>query len=235
MKSKEILQPNEYQDTQSIIQYDLQKESIRSDITLSDIHELSKQEFNNDTFQKIIIAMLKAGGYLLLNKDLELLVKQRTVSAIVNTDKGNKFLKLVEQNCGVDEYVGGARMREYFPVIQAEKVIKAKNVELIIQPYVDDITTDKGMLTDVVGMLEFLQDEEKNSKFWQTFDEIFSRMYDLTKNTLKFKVGLAKNDRFFYDRLKIKTNDGESGRLEQFYQDANISLGGGGNQMEGAH
>ncbi len=212
--------------SQDIICIQTDQQDIPNDIELQQIYALLEKNGDDQIGEKIIRLMLEKAGYNILQDRISLFLKQRAIIAIVHCKQGKKFLKLVEQGCGQDEYDGGVLLSQHCPTIRAEKLINIGNIALVVQPLMEQISTNTGMLTDVIALLENTKNQKMRNSLWRAISAVFEAMEQLTANTLQFTIQPAKNDRFFYNRLKTERDDGEKGRIESFYSGKSFNLKG---------
>ncbi len=210
--------------------YPLYSQEIKSikgiELTL-DQNQIKLEELIEDRkqAQTIIIFMLTSQNYEVLDYHINLLIKHRCILGTVSTKQGKKFIKLVEKQAGLDEFQAAASLQEFIPIIPAEALITTPYLSLIVQPYIEDINVDQGMLTDVIASIEYECNPKKIEAYYSLFKKIYTNIFDLTSKTASYDIKEAKNDRFFFDRLKTKEKDGQLGRLEDFYTGKRIQLG----------
>lgn len=212
---------------EDILSCDISSLELPENSTYRDVYENSiLPEMGDANFRSIIGLMLEQGGYKIEGTKFELLTKQRSAVAKVDTDQGPKFVKLTASGGGEDELAGGKLMADHFPTIRAERVVKGGKFDLVIQPFVADIGLDQGTVTDAVGALEHAKDDAVRDEIWSIFPEIFGRIRTSTMGSMEYTVQPAKNDRFFYDRLKTTEEDGVAGRMERFYRNKKMNFAG---------
>jgi hypothetical protein len=108
---------------------------------------------NNDLLVKeVITRMLLQQGYHLTDQALKIQHKPKLIICIVNTDRGKKFLKLHDHPEGDYEYQGGSLLNLYVPTIKAENVSCKDGLDLLIQPYIDEIAFEGRMLFDLIWL-----------------------------------------------------------------------------------
>ncbi|MBN8828014.1 MAG: hypothetical protein J0H68_04845 [Sphingobacteriia bacterium] len=174
------------------------------------------------TVRNLIYAMLKRAGYTYSKNNYKVIFKQRGISAIITTNKGKKFIKLVEKEAGKNEFFNGSRASHYLPVIQSEALVLSDDISLLVQPYIEEIKKDKGVLIDVIAEIE--NNENKKESYYPLFKKIFEQMYGLTTKTLHYKIAKAKNDEFYFHRVQTQKLDNVEGRLESFYTMSKVKL-----------
>jgi hypothetical protein len=174
-----------------------------------DLINRTPPELRDPMIDAVLSTMLHAGGFEAVGP-ISSYTKERAVIADVETTQGKMFLKLVDAQSGINELERGQAMAAHFPVEHALRVVQAGMLGLVVQPYIQGIGRDSGMLTDVFSQLEVTEDPRQRRLLLGAIRELYGTIGRMSEQTL----GLAAeqrvpNDIFFHDRLQANQ------RLEQ--------------------
>ena len=159
-----------------------------------------------------ISQMLRAAKYDHDAKEISLHKSQKNQIAIVETKFGKKFVKIKKRGEGLNEYLGTLFFNDFAPIIPTETLILSQKRELVVQPFIP--AAEDNLLFQKISELE----KEDCSATWALMNSIFDDALNLSKSTLHYSVGNAKNEDFFFNRLKTQDQDGISGRIERIYK-----------------
>jgi hypothetical protein len=82
-----------------------------------------------------ISTLLRTCGYDHDSSKISLQKSQKHQIAIIETDKGKKFIKIKKRSEGIHEYLGMHVFKDFASIIPTEKVILSHNLELAVQPF----------------------------------------------------------------------------------------------------
>ena len=145
---------------------------------------------------------------------------QKNQIAIIETNQGIKFVKIKKRGGGINEYLGTFLFKDLARIIPVEKLIISRNMELLVQPFIPSALQEAGLLFHAISQLEFKDEPET----WELIRSIFSDSLKLSTSTMHYSVRNARNDEFFFDRLKTQAQEGISGRIELIYKGKNFKL-----------
>lgn len=166
----------------------------------------------------VISEMLYTSGYDHDSSKISIHKSQKHQIAIVETNKGKKFIKIKKRGEGINEYIGMHVFKNFAPIIPIEKVLLSQHLELIISPF--NPLAESSLLFHKINALE----KEDNGNIWALIQSIFSESFKMSYATMHYSVKNLKNDDFFFNRLKTRNNDAISGRLERIYQEKYFKL-----------
>lgn len=189
----------------------------------SDDYTIADLIGKDDQVKKIVNELLEKNDYQVLDQNLSIQYKPDLIILTANTNQGKKFLKLHNKGLGAQEYQGALFLKDYLPVITGECLIASNNLDLIVTPYFETIDQEKGMLFDVINLLDPATLHVANT-FWKHFQDMLLRVLSMTKGSLQYCIKPCLNDRLYFDRLKYKSKHQLSGRVEAFYESSNIQL-----------
>lgn len=173
---------------------------------------------NSEDLRKAISQMLHTSEYGHNSSKISLYRSQKNQIAIVETEKGKKFIKIKKRGSGLNEYLGTLLFKDFASIIPAEALIISRDIELVVQPFMPSAEDD--LLYYKIAGLE-LQD---NLDTWELIRSIFHDSLNLSSSTMHYSIGNARNDEFFFNRLKTQAQDGISGRIERIYSGKKFKL-----------
>lgn len=171
---------------------------------------------NREKLKTALSTMLFKEGYVHDPAMIDLYKSLRNHIAIVETNQGKKFIKIKKRSKGVNEFLGSYIFKNFAPIIPVEKLILSQNIELTIEPFIPEIKD----LFLAISQLE----EEDSLVTWDLIYLILNDSLNLSLSTLRYAMGEAKNDEFYFNRLKTKAHDGISGRIETIYGEKKFKL-----------
>lgn len=186
-----------------------QNETLYPSINIVSVNHDSLITQNLAEFTNTISEMLQLSGYPHDPSKISLHKAQKNFLAIVETEQGKKFIKIKKRGAGYNEYVGTLLFKDFAPIITTEKLILSENIELVIQPF----NPSTHLLYHKIAELE----AGDQPATWELIHSIFFEALKLSCQTMHYSVANAKNDEFFFNRLKTKAKEGLSGRIEKIY------------------
>ena len=167
---------------------------------------------NTDQLLEAVSQMLYQSGYDHDPSKIKILETSKNYVSIIDTSKGKKFVKVKKRGAGFDEYLGALIFKNFAPILPIEELIISNGLELLVHPF--NASAEPDLLFYRVSTLE-AQDSEKTLNL---LNSIFADSLKLSTSTMYYSVRNAKNDEFYFNRLKTLEQDGVSGRIEKIYQ-----------------
>lgn len=168
---------------------------------------LTFQELKNNQSDLIeyVTKVLEQHHYHLTNPILS--AECNGCNIVVATEQGRKFLKVHKPGNGLLEYNNALHFACYHPVIKPEDLIQTDSIDLVIQPYIEEI--DQGhILFDVIY---------NSSVVPNVIVSMTDSILSIACKTACVAQQRVSNDSFYYDRLCTQERDNCSGRIETFY------------------
>ena len=186
--------------------------------TLSDLIQDNSPEATL-TIKSLLSGMLTAGGYAIREDSIQFYKKERVIIAEVETEDRKLFVKLVEPGTGEQELLGAERAGSELPAVSAEKLVRTSAYEALVQPYIDAIGHDKGVMSDLISHTELETDPAVRERLTACVHDIYTAIHSWSRRTMEYGEGPAHNDIFYHDRLA------PDGRINQYYEQAQFQLG----------
>jgi Choline/ethanolamine kinase len=190
--------------------------NILISVSILSVPKFTELGENRDLAKKVIENMLLKKDYLLLNSALEVNKRPNVLTTVAETSKGRKFLKLHTKKKGLREYLGGLSILQYLPAVVSECVIEGEAVDLVVQPYIESISSKI--------LFNYIENSDYNAS--QLVDPIINHISRMTDHTLDYVVAETCNDALYIDRLDEKDIEQRSGRIEEFYVNKQLNLFG---------
>lgn len=188
-------------------------------ISIKGTYSIKELKEKPQVLTEIVATLLTQQGYSITTDIMEIHNKPNLIIIIANTSDGKKFLKLHENGSGIREYNGGKIISKHLPTITSECVICKDNLELIVQPYLEEV--ENHTLFDIIE-----NQNAKEDSVLSLMISIINHISTLVNKTLEYNIKPTLNDYLYNHRLKTKAKDGESGRLELFYVQQKLNLAG---------
>ena len=167
----------------------------------------------------LIKSMLADKNYYLVGNAIEIQERPILIIAVTDTVLGKKFLKLHDKGNGQREYNGGILISKYLPTIKSECVICRDGLELLVQPYIEQI--EHKILFNMVENVD-----SASHVVLSYIDSVIDHIASVVHKTLEYTVKPVVNDHLYSNRLKTQEKDQESGRIESFYKNNKLNLAG---------
>ena len=167
---------------------------------------------NSDQLLKTVSQILYQSGYDHDLSEMKILETSKNFVTIIDTSKGKKFVKIKKRGAGFDEYLGALIFKNFAPILPIEELILSNGLELLVHSY--NASAEPNLLFYKISALE-TQDSQKTLDL---LSSIFADSLKLSTSTMYYSVRNAKNDEFYFNRLKTLDQDGVSGRIEKIYK-----------------
>lgn len=167
---------------------------------------------NTDQLINAVSQMLHQSGYDHDSSNLKIFETSKNYASIIETNRGKKFIKIKKRGAGFDEYLGAMIFKNFAPILPIEEVILSNGLELLIHPF--NTSVEPNLLFYKISALE-TQDSDET---WDLLNSIFADSLKLSTSTMYYAARYAKNDEFYFNRLKTLDLDGISGRIEKIYK-----------------
>jgi hypothetical protein len=180
--------------------------------------DVQKSFQNGEYLLNAVSQMLEQAGYQHDSSKMTLQQSQKHQIAIIETNKGKKFVKIKKRGEGLNEYVGNFLFKNFASTIRVETLILSQELELIVLPFI--ASDEDNLLFHLISNIDI----QTHHDAWEIIHSIFSDSLKLSTSTMHFAIENAKNDVFFFNRLKSQARDGISGRIENKYSGKNFKL-----------
>ena len=169
----------------------------------------NSEVLNTEQLVNAISQMLYQSEYDHDPSKITIVETSKNYVSIIDTSKGKKFIKIKKRGAGFDEYLGALLFKNFASILPIEELILSNGLELLIHPF--NASAEPDLLFYRISALE----TEDSEKTLDLLNAIFADTLKLSTSTMYYSARNAKNDEFYFNRLKTLDQDGISGRIEK--------------------